>query len=600
MPGATFAATIAAAALKKPLEDAYNAATGAVKSLVQKWMVSGVRDSIALKIEEVEMVRTIFKSDLVPLSSFYYPSRVRSGGIAGQSWIAATLDELKTTGNILLYGTVGQGKSMFMRNLCVWELREGKRIPIFVELRNIDERNGILDLVQSAMESLGFAGLDNESLDFLLSNVGFSIFLDGFDEIKRQHALSCHQGIQKLIIKYPRTRWVLSSRPGGAAVNLQAIPGITRLTLCELMETDFDPFLARLGSDEGHRRKLLDAIRASSTDVKGVLKTPLMLTLLKETFGVSAHIPDNLHDFYEALFHVLSWRHDDIKDMYQRERATSLSNSELQESFEAFSFLSKEYGVSLTDSQFSKCAKDSAKLVGKSFTPEGLKNDLTTVVCLMAPDGLRTAFIHKSIQEFFAAFFIKDFTDTSLVAQFYRALRQQKLLTWSQEISFLEQLDNDRYVEHFLLPSIDEFLLNIGYSKTSRMKLTKASLYEFLNKLSIIGVQPIASSQSAKTILVISIDSDIFNETTQRFVWHCLPRTEMMLAPKDVIETLITSQEIRRLKFETHFKNNPQVGEGILRRAREFCDRVSREKNKYEKSISLRKNDVAKIFLGSK
>ncbi len=315
---------------------------GGIKSLVKRWVVSGVRDSIVQKIGEVEMVRTIFKSDLVPLSSFYYPPRIVKGSSSVPEIVINGLDDLEGVGNVVLYGTVGQGKSMFMRNLCVSELRIGKRIPVFVELRNIDEKNGIIDLIRSSMEMVGFFDISNDAVDFLLSNSGFCIFLDGFDEIKRQRAIQSYQALNKLIGKYPNTRWVVSSRPGGAATSLQAIPNVTRLRLVDLSDGDFDPFLKKLGVGSAHREKLLDAIKNSHTNVKGVLTTPLMLTLLKETFGVSAHIPENLHDFYEALFHVLAWRHDDIKDMYQRERATSLSNSDLQEAFEAFSFLSRE------------------------------------------------------------------------------------------------------------------------------------------------------------------------------------------------------------------------------------------------------------------
>ncbi|WP_196592077.1 NACHT domain-containing protein [Burkholderia cepacia] len=597
MPATTLTTTIIAAALKKPLEDAYDRATGAIKNLIEKWQLSGTRDSIAMKIEEIEKVRTIFKSDLVPLSSFYYPSRVRATQ-AGQPRTVTTLDEVAPRGNVVLYGTVGQGKSMFMRNLCAWELREGRRIPIFIELRNVDESQSLFELIRSRMEILGFHDLKEDSLDFLLSKSGFSIFLDGFDEVKRKHSLNSYQDLQKLIIKYPETRWVVSTRPGGMATSLQAIPGITKLALCELAEADYDPFLERLGVGESHRKRLIEAIKTSSTDVKGVLTTPLMLTLLNETFGVSANIPDSLHDFYEALFHVLACRHDDIKDSYQRERATALSNSELQESFEAFSFLSKDSGVSLTDSQFASCARDAAKLVGREFTADGFKNDLTNVVCLMAPDGLRTAFIHKSIQEFFAAFFIKGFTNTELVSQFYGALKQQRLFLWAQEIKFLEKLDRDRHVEHFLLPSINEFLCEISYSEKG-VGLSKVNFFKFLNKLSLVVVR-INTAKPPAIYYVSSVDSPIFNETTSRFITHCFPKANMMTAGTDLMESLKKSPDATCMKFESYFKGNPQIGDDSLTRARDFCERILKEKRRHEKNMENRRNDITRLFLGKK
>lgn len=593
------ASSVAATAITKPLADAYGSASGAIKGSIGKWMVGGVPDLIAQKIEEVELVRTIFKSDLVPLSSFYYPSKVRDASSLKQAWPASTVDQLHANGNVLLYGTVGQGKSMFMRNLCVSELRAGQRIPIFVELRNIDDKNSIIDLIRSAMELVGFFDISAESLDFLLSNAGFSIFLDGFDEVKRQYALPSYQSVAKLMGKYPNTRWIISSRPGGAATSLQAIPNITRLRLEELGEADFDPFLARLKVDSARRAKLLDAIKASSTDVKGVLTTPLMLTLLKETFGISANIPENLHDFYEALFHVLALRHDDIKDMYQRERATSLSNSELQESFEAFSFLSKEHGVSLNDTQFASCAKDAAKLSGKEFTPEGLKSDLTGVVCLMVPDGLRTAFIHKSIQEFFAAFFIKDFTNSELVSQFYRGLRQHKLMAWSQELNFLEKLDYHRYIEHFTLPNIDEFLSAAGYSEHAKVKISKANIIGFLQKLSTVAIESVGDN-AGRTIYATCYESDVFNEATQKFLNYCFPRGRLLITNSGFIESISKMTEFKIIRIESYFKNNRAFEDSVIKKTREFSDRLNRDRSRHQKTLSGRKSDVTRLFLGQK
>jgi hypothetical protein len=92
-----------------------------------------------------------------------------------------------------------------------------------------------------------------------------------------------------------------------------------------------------------------------------------MLTLLVETFGSGAGIPNNLHDFYVSIFIVLVWRHDNLKPMFQRQRATSLSNGDLQDVFEASAFLTKEFGVSLNDEQFAEASKNAASICNKEF-----------------------------------------------------------------------------------------------------------------------------------------------------------------------------------------------------------------------------------------
>ncbi|AIO49007.1 NACHT domain-containing protein [Burkholderia cenocepacia] len=589
-------------AIKKPLEDAYGVATGAVKSLIKKWNAAGVRDSIVQKIEDVELVRTIFRSELVRLSSFYYPSSVfDADDYKKTARLVEKLDELSGEGNVLLFGTVGQGKSMFMRHLCVSELREGRRIPIFAELRNVDEKLNVFKLVRQAMEMKGFIDIDDEALEFLLGNGGFSIFLDGFDEVKREFALPTYQEITKLCVRFPKTRWIISSRPGLIAGSLETIPGMKRLRLMQLTENDLSPFLVKQGLPDVHREKLLAAIRASSSDVKGILTTPLMVTLLKETFGVSANIPNNLHDFYEALFHVLAWRHDDIKDTYQRERATSLSNAELQEAFEAFSYLSKEFGVALSDSQFSTCAKEAAKLSGKSFTPEGLKSDLTGVVCLMAQDGLRTAFIHRSIQEFFAAFFIKGFTDSDLVEQFYKGIRRTKVANWLQELSFLEDIDHFRHLEYFVVPNMEELLSEIGYSKTGRVSLTIDSFMKYVERLSLHTFRPAASDQpNPKTFVGVCTDSPVYNQAVTGFVVYVFQNMPVMNVDQELVDNFKSRPEIEVLRVSAWLKVNKAKRDEIIGRARDYCARIDRDLTKHRKTLGARKDDVSRLFLGKK
>ena len=191
-----------------------------------------------------------------------------------------------------------------------------------------------------------------------------------------------------------------------------------------------------------------------------------MLTLLHLTFGTSAHIPDTLHEFYEGMFNVLVSRHDEMKPLYVREKATALSNSDLQTVFEHFCFLAKDHGVALSEEQFSDCAKRAAKLTSLSFTPEGLKTDLTEIVCLMLVDGLKIAFIHRSIQEFFTAFFLKHLEQEKKVKAIYERLAKSPLV-WSQELRFLQQIDRYRYAEHYRLPIIEKFLKTIAHNSQS-------------------------------------------------------------------------------------------------------------------------------------
>ncbi len=92
----------------------------------------------ANKVTSFQRVKTFWQRDKsVPLTSFYYPSQILFE--AGVKKKADSLRELPKTGNYIIQGIVGQGKSIFLRHLCVQELRETGpgRIPVFLELRTL-------------------------------------------------------------------------------------------------------------------------------------------------------------------------------------------------------------------------------------------------------------------------------------------------------------------------------------------------------------------------------------------------------------------------------------------------------------------------------
>lgn len=191
---------------------------------------------------------------------------------------------------------------------------------------------------------------------------------------------------------------------------------------------------------------------------------------------------------YESMFLFLVYRHDETKLSYIREKATSLSNTELQEAFEHFAFLTKQYGVSLSDEEFSLCSKGAAKLTRLSFTPEGFRTDLTEIVCLMQRDGVRTAFIHRSIQEFFAAFFLKHLEKEDAVKKIYEGIKGGQIYAWAQELKFLEQIDKYRYIEYYRLPAVRKLLQSCEYNSTGRVPVTKANFLKHLSGQPIVMV----------------------------------------------------------------------------------------------------------------
>jgi hypothetical protein len=392
------------------------------------------------------------------------------------------VSDVSTEKNVLITGTAGQGKSVLMRYLTVQELRKGRRVPLFIELRRIDKATDLTALLRLQLNISADASED-EILDHLLRRGNVTLLLDGFDEVPREFAIGVRDKLFALASKYKAVQLVISSRPGALCSHIQELPNLVSVEVAELSEEDFQPFLEKIGTSEDVIQRLITAITASSTEVKKLLKTPLMLTLLVLTCGGKQQIPDTLPEFYDSLFRVLAVMHDETKPGYVREMATKLTYSELEEVFECFSFVSREKfdKTSLNPMQFEDSVKEAVKYTGKGCTIEGFRTDVSETVCLMVREGIDTTFIHKSIQEYYTARFIKSLPDDEAAIEAYNSITDMRLLLWSGEIKFLEQIDPIRYKIFFRKKQIENFLTKCGYKKNARKVITKVSLSRCLS-----------------------------------------------------------------------------------------------------------------------
>jgi len=465
--------------LKKPVEDFYATCTSGVKGFAKAWIAAGAVDRIEQTIEDLERIRTIVSRQVSTLSEIYYPAKLiyKKRQISIQS-----VEDVVLGKNILITGTAGQGKSVLMRYLAVQELRKGRRIPLFIELRRVDKTIDLNSLLRMQL-NLASDGTEDEILEHLFKRGNVTLLLDGFDEVPREFALNVRDKLFSLAAKHKSIQIVISSRPGALCSHLQDLPNLVSAEVAALNEEEFRPFLRKIGTDEVVIQRLVEAINASSTEVKKLLNTPLMLTLLVLTCGGKQQIPDTLPEFYDSLFRVLAVMHDETKPGYVREMATKLTYSELEQVFECFAFVSREKfdKTSLSPIQFEESVKDAVSYTGKQCTVEGFRTDVSETVCLMVREGIDTTFIHKSIQEYYTARFIKSLPDNEAAMEAYDSINHTRLLNWSAEIKFLEQIDPIRYKIFFRKNQIENFLSRCDYKPKSRKVITKAALSRCLS-----------------------------------------------------------------------------------------------------------------------
>lgn len=121
--------------INAPLDDLYNYLKDKTNNNIDKLKNSKNISKLSDRIFELQNVKTIYKGDsAINLKTFYYPSRVRAGN---ELVDVSHVGRISKNSNIVIQGTVGQGKSIFMRYMTSQEISLGKRIPVFFELRKL-------------------------------------------------------------------------------------------------------------------------------------------------------------------------------------------------------------------------------------------------------------------------------------------------------------------------------------------------------------------------------------------------------------------------------------------------------------------------------
>lgn len=467
-------------ALKATLGIIADKAKPKIKEQILRWKTTQQAEKLQANIRQIGKITTIASREASTIDEIYYPSRVKLGK-SGSRLVAFASELLASNSRVtLIVGTAGQGKSVLLRYLCLRDLDIQGNLPLFIELRKIDGEKNLTTLLYEHLSVLGIGEENPEEILKILLNSGKTrLFLDGYDEISREYSLRTKAEITRLVRNFDNAEILITSRPGAISQHLSDSFEIHQCEVAPISPGEHGEFFQRIGVDPETKQRLLGAIERSRAEIKILLSTPLMLTLLVKTCGAQQDLPDTLPEFYDALFNVLSSTHDGTKPGYLRQKATNLGNSDLEKLFCAFSFASKELFKrnSLSQRQFEDSFTNAAKISDVKCSIEGFKTDVTETICLMVKDGLDTAFIHKSIQEYYAARFIHTLEDKSQANAILDVIGNGNIIDWTSEIQFLEDFKDRTYENAIGIPHatnlLDELCLKLNKRTISPQKLVK-------------------------------------------------------------------------------------------------------------------------------
>lgn len=405
-------------------------------------------------VQHTLKMRTLINpNDDVTLEDIYYPLTVITA--SNNDRVVIRDDEtLSFSGIINIIGIAGQGKSTILRKLFLEEIKKGKRVPFFIELRNVEDGD-ILTHFKNILKSLHITVTDS-NVEFLLQSGKVVLLLDGFDEVRQDLTTRTVSSITQLNQTYA-CPLIITSRPN---TEICTSPGINNLKVEDIDLTDKICILnlieqRDLNSNGSTFRHLCDLLitRQSFADT---ICNPIMVTLLYHCFPYMDEVPKDISEFYRQLFGVLYARHDKTKGYNNRERESGIDVEPAREFFSYLSLkslLKEEY--ELDSFRLHQHVTSALKTGGYDpLKANSFINDLVKITCLLQADGNdRFVYLHKSVQEFFGAFYISIMQDTEIKGKIYSNIRKelQRSERFDNLLNFLFHLDKKTFIDEITL-----------------------------------------------------------------------------------------------------------------------------------------------------
>jgi NACHT domain len=501
---------VAADFVSQNVENIYNMSKGVLKGAADKIRLrlqNSYSSYVICVAHRYSKAKSFFiRNEPTNLYDFYIPI-----GLSSKDRIEApSINALATVNSfVIITGGGGSGKSMLMRHLFLNTLAMKEKVPVFLELRELNQRPiPLLSFLEETLHSNKFE-LDHEYIVKALRAGHFALFLDGFDEVALSSRKDLTKEIQEFSKLYDQNLIVISSRPDN---EFAGWPSFTTLSINPLNIAQACELVEKLPFDDGLKSKfLVDLKKDLFKKHESFLSNPLLLSIMLLTYGQSADIPNKLSLFYNQAYEALFQRHDALKGAFQRER---LSNLDIQDYGRVFSaFCIQTYDKRAF--QFSKSEAldylDKAKrIVNLEFDTGHYLSDALQAICLLIEEGLLIVFAHRSFQEYFVARFLCHLQPR---IQERMIEKYAKSFLYDDVMNLLYEMDPELVERAFILPSLEKLAqlirLKTHLGITHYLRYLKSQYPRF--ELTDTNIRGFSSSSRL----------DLYGTTVSFVLYHC-------------------------------------------------------------------------------
>ena len=374
-----------------------------------------------------------------------------------------TVNDFSTRRSCLI-GQGGLGKSMMVNHLfldAIEHYSDLNVLPFFTTLSDYEPgKRSLHDLIERSVSRFN----RKVKREDILSRLDYDltvVLLDGLDEVKKEYVQECIKEIEYFSDQFPKCRVILSTR---YMPDLHGVSGYQPYFLRPFTEKQAFEMIRKLEPDyvdEDIKERFIKDVkgkrfRFNENEKIEFFGNPLFLSIMVLSYCQTNNIPTQRYLFYEQAYQAMASRHDGRKGI-TRNFFTGFNEREFQKYIGQFCADSyADYNLKFTKELLGQYLDKVIKENQLKTTAEMFIKDITEKLCLVYQDGNEYRFIHRSFQEYFAAYYFTTLMDDEYkdVYEMLKAL-DSKIIS-DETISMLCGLDKKRFERYVVLPLLEE------------------------------------------------------------------------------------------------------------------------------------------------
>lgn len=440
----------------------------------------------------------VFKNERRLLKDLYVPLSVVTDSHSEKTKIVKRIDSfpsdlLKQYSRILISDTAGMGKSTLSKFLFLSIIDQGIGIPIFIEMRRLSSERPILKEIHEQLNSLNKVFDSKLLLDFLRTG-GFVFFLDGYDEVSLSERAFVTANVQDFVSKAQMNTFILSSRPEAA---LSSFGDFQCFKIRPLLRDEAYSLLKKYDNEGVLSSRLVNELESGQySSIDEFLTNPLLVSLLFAAYDYKQTIPLKKSIFYRQVYDAYFDSHDISKgDSYIHEKKSKLDTDEFGRvlRYIAFECLKKHRIEFDKDSLLGIISTAKDNCPDLDFSPSDFLYDALSAVPLFCVDGQYYKWVHKSLQEYFAAMFIHLDAKESQSIILDALYNSEDASQYINLLDIYYDIDTWGFKERFELPILETYVKHytiLCYPSTllSQVDIEERIGHLFLNEICFLQV----------------------------------------------------------------------------------------------------------------